>query len=183
MRSLSLSVFILVLFSVVISSLGADAQNPTTPQGGFVIGINIDSNYPPIRAFLPRLREVVVKEVGRPKQSIDVIALHVPTQDATGAGKNAGCDYLLQMSVNEMSGGAGSVFANAGGSAAFTTLPQVRVVYRLLSLKNNSIDMSSNYDVPFGEYPTVGDASSLETTVSRVVIRVADQSVSALTHK
>ncbi|MGC2194708.1 MAG: hypothetical protein WA628_08530 [Terriglobales bacterium] len=181
------------LLVLAISSIGAHAQNPnTTRPKEFVVGISLDSNYARIADFLPMLRKSLVKDIPRRQKQVRVVAVDALPRDAASAAKTKGCDYLLQLSVLEITG--------AGVGVGFNTLPPsrdispeeersrrelqwVRIDYRLQSLEGEGLNEEGIDHVLYAEYPSGWNSSAFETTVIRAVTRVAVATLDNLPRK
>lgn len=192
MRSLRWWRFCLLCLAIAIASLAATAQNGQAQRPKeFNVCIGLDSHYARIEGFLPALAKSLLKNIPRQQKQVRVVAAGVEPGDAAAAAKAKGCDYLLQLSVLEVSGVGGAfstgTFAAPDISPAKERerheLDWVRIDYRLRSLHDNALDVDGIDRVRFLEYPSAWDANAFETTVIRAVTRVAVASLDNLPKK
>jgi len=180
---------------LAVSFVGSTAQDSRPSDAGKnqpIMGIMLDSNYARISDFLPRLRKDLTKTLPNRHKSVHAVEIDAGSpQEAELAAKKKGCDYLLRMTVSEITGVAGGV--QFDGSNSFNEhddharekqeLMWVRMDYRLVSVKNDDVDVSGTDQVRYGEIPSAWDAMAFETTVSRAVTRVAVTSLAKLPKK
>jgi hypothetical protein len=180
----------LLAFVIAGASMGVGAQNPAKQPKEFVVGISLDSNYARIADFLPMLRKSLVKDIPRRQKQVRAVAVDALPGDARSGAKTKGCDYLLQLSVLEITG-AGVGFSTLTPSRDISPeeererreLQWVRIDYRLQSLKGEGLNEEGIDHVRHAEYPSGWNSSAFETTVIRAVTRVAVASLDKLPKK
>ncbi len=179
---------LLLLFVIAVTSPEVSAQNANpAPSKQFTVGINVDSNWARITAFLPALRSSLLKDVPRRQKQVRTVAVDVPPASAIDTAKAKGCDYLLQLNVLEGSGpgvGASTFPLSADMSPEDarerSELAWVWIAYRLQSLKGNGLDVKDRDYIHYGEYPIGWDAMAFESTVIRATSRVAVETLNSL---
>lgn len=179
---------------IAIASISLFAQNtPPRPakEKEPVLGIVVDANNARILAFVPRLKDSLVKTIPQRRKQIRLVAWDAGSGDVELVAKSKSCDYLLEIFVLERPG---------EGSGDSTKLPSrdlpeeerdrrelglVRVEYHLRSLAERStgepeFNLAEADSVQPVDYPGARDSSAFETTISHAVTRVALASVSKL---
>jgi hypothetical protein len=174
---------LLVSGAVGVSGQAAPQQQPKE----VVVGISLDSNYARIADFLPSLRDSLVKTLPKRRKQVRTIAIDAPPQNAAAAARTQACDYLLQLSVQEIRG-VGVGFSTFKPSPDISPeeererreLDWVRVDYRLRSLKNDDLDIADIDHVRYADIPSGWNPTAFETTVFRTVTRVAVSTLNKL---
>ena len=174
---------------LVVTAITASAQNATAKNSGdHLVGLVVSSNYARIADFLPRLTERLAKTLPKKDKQVRILPIDSSVSDPEQTCRDKGCDYLLMLNVAEITGvGVGfdtrpNSFADKdnGDERERRELDWVRIEYRVLSVKNDDVDVSDTDHVRYGEKPTGWDAMAYETTVSRAVTRVAGAALSKI---
>jgi hypothetical protein len=193
MRNLRLWLTSTCLIAIATVSLFAQNSPPrSAKEKEPVLGIVLDANNARILAFLPRVKDSLVKTIPQRRKQIRLVAWDAGSGDVEDVAKSKSCDYLLEIFVLEKPG---------EGSGDSTKLPSqdslpdeerdrrelgsVRVEYHLRSLAQKStgepeFNLAEAESIRPADYSTGWDASAFETTVSRTVTRVALASMSKL---
>lgn len=194
MPSLGMRSIAALVLVVATTASSAYAQSSTSKKPKeAVVGIVLDSNYARIAEYLPSLRDSLVKTLSKPKKHVKAVPIDAGPQDAVAAAQKKGCDYLLRLSVSEMTGVGGGFSTFPQGRDPDQVSPEERrqreelswvvVNYRLRSLQNDDFDISDLDHVRYADLPIGWDPSSFETTIFRTVTRVAIWTVNQLPKK
>lgn len=194
MQNLGLHCIAALALVVATTATSACAQSSTSKRPKeAVVGIALDSNYARIADYLPSLRNSLVKTLSKPKKHVKAVPIDAGHQDAVAAAQKKGCDYLLRLSVSEMTGVGGGFSTFPRGRDPEQVSPEERrereelswvvVNYRLRSLNHDDLDISDIDHVRYADLPIGWDPSSFETTIFRTVTRVAIWTVNQLPKK
>lgn len=180
---------------ITIATISLFAQNPAPQRGKDkepVVGIVLDSDNARILAFLPKLKDSLVKTIPQRRKQIRVVAWDAGYADVEDVAKSKSCDYLLEIFVLETRGEGAGDSANLPSKDISSEeerdrreLGSVHVEYHLRSLAEKSpgepkFQVVEPDSVRPVDCPSAWDASAFETTVSRSVTRVAIASVGKL---
>lgn len=172
----------LLACAVAAASISISAQNRTPEQSKEpVVGLVLDSNVARIADSLPRLRDSLIKSH---RKQIRLIGVDATQQDPEDSVRDKGCDYLLQINVNELTGPG---FSPSVGFPSHSMSPEeerdrhelesVRIHYQLRSLIGNGVHASDTESVRYLDYSGTWDATAFETAVFRAVTRTANTSL------
>jgi hypothetical protein len=186
MRNLRLSLTYICLITIATISLFAQntAARPAKEKEP-VLGIVVDANNSRILAFVPRLKDSLVKTIPQRRKQIRVVAWDAGSGDVEDVAKSKSCDYLLEIFALEKPRGAEAAKLPSRDTSSEEErdrreLESVNVEYHLRSLNQGGFNLAEADSVRPLDYPTAWDGSAFETTVSHAVTRVAVASVGKL---